>query len=92
MRTWFSRGTWVLLPKACFTLDAIHHACVQHRSMGAAWPFGTQRLLVRDATCDQGLFTLGDARSLFAQTSKIQPLGSMLNFDADVKNTTPRHQ
>ncbi len=34
-------------------------------------------------------FHVGDARSL---TSKIQPLCSMVNFDADVKETTVRHQ
>ncbi len=38
-----------------------------------------------------GVFTLGDARSFLAVTSKIPPLGSMLNFDADVKKTTARH-
>ncbi len=37
------------------------------------------------------VFTLGDARSFFALTSKIPPLGSMLNFDADVKKSTARH-
>ncbi len=31
------------------------------------------------------LFTLGDALSFLELTSKIPPLGSMLNFDADVK-------
>ncbi len=38
------------------------------------------------------VFTLGDARSFFGPTSKIPPSGSMLNFDADVKNTSVRHQ
>ncbi len=33
----------------------------------------------------QGLFTVGDARSFCGLTSKITPLGSMFNFDADVK-------
>ena len=40
----------------------------------------------------QGVFTLSDARSFSELTSKIPPLGSMLNFDADVKKTTARHQ
>ena len=34
---------------------------------------------------------LGDARSFSGPTSKIPPLGSMLNFDADVKTMTARH-
>ncbi len=34
----------------------------------------------------EGVFTLGDAWSFSGLTSKIPPLGSMLNFDADVKN------
>ncbi len=38
-----------------------------------------------------GVFTLGDARSFSGLTSKIPPLGSVLNFDADVKKTTARH-
>ncbi len=38
------------------------------------------------------VFTLGDARSFFGLTSKIPPLGSMLNSDTDVKKTTSRHQ
>ncbi len=33
----------------------------------------------------EGVFTLGDVRSLFALTAEMPPLGSMLNFDADVK-------
>ncbi len=37
------------------------------------------------------VFTLGDARSFSALTSKITPLGSMFNFDADVKKTTACH-
>ncbi len=32
------------------------------------------------------VFTLSDARSFSRLTSKFPPLGSMLNFDADVKN------
>ncbi len=40
----------------------------------------------------EGVFTLGDARSFSGLTSKIPPLDSMLNFDADVKKTTARHQ
>ncbi len=39
-----------------------------------------------------GVFILGDARSFFAVASKIPPLGPMLNFDADVIETTSRHQ
>ena len=31
------------------------------------------------------VFTLGDVLSFFGLTSKISPLGAMLNFDADVK-------
>ncbi len=33
----------------------------------------------------QGVFTLNDAPSFSELTSKTPPLGSMLNFDADVK-------
>ncbi len=33
----------------------------------------------------EGDYTLGDALSFSGLTSKISPLGSMLNFDADVK-------
>ena len=33
----------------------------------------------------EGVFTLGDAQSFCGLTSKIPPLGSILNFDADVK-------
>ncbi len=58
-----------------------------------------QRPLYRDvrrgapsvAQLFQGVFTLGDARSFLALTSKIPPLGSVLNFDAGVKKTTTRH-
>ncbi len=32
------------------------------------------------------VFTLGDARAFWGLASKISPLGSMLKFDADVKN------
>ncbi len=49
--------------------------------------------MLKDPTT-KGVFTLGDARSFFflGSTSKISSLGSMLNFDADVKETTARHQ
>ncbi len=40
----------------------------------------------------QAVFTSGDARSLSGLTSKVLPLGSMFNFDADIKRTTARHQ
>ncbi len=40
----------------------------------------------------KGVFTLGDAQSFSELTSTIPPQGSMLNFDADVKNMTARHQ
>ncbi len=40
----------------------------------------------------EAVFTLGDTRSFFGLASKIPPLGSMLNFDVDVKKTTGRHQ
>ncbi len=40
----------------------------------------------------QGLFTLGDTRSFSGLTSKIPPLGAMLNSDADFNNMTVRHQ
>ncbi len=40
----------------------------------------------------QGVSTLGDAWSFSGLTSKIPPLGSMLNFDADVKKKIARHQ
>ena len=39
----------------------------------------------------QGVFTLGDARSFSGLASINPPLGSNLNFDADVKKTTVRH-
>ncbi len=39
-----------------------------------------------------GDFTLGDARACFGLASKISPLGSTFNFDADVKISTARHQ
>ncbi len=39
-----------------------------------------------------GVFILGGAWSFSGLTSKIPPLGSMKNFDPDVKNTTRRHQ
>ncbi len=39
-----------------------------------------------------GVFRLGDARSFLGLTSKLLPFGSMLNFDADVKNMNARHQ
>ena len=45
-----------------------------------------------DSPVSQGVFTLLDARSFSGLTSKISPLGSMLNFDADVKKTTARLQ
>ncbi len=38
------------------------------------------------AVVSLGVFTLGDARSFSGLMSKIPPLGSMLNFDTDVKN------
>ncbi len=34
----------------------------------------------------QAVFTLGDAQSIVGLTSKIPPLGPMVNFDADVTN------
>ncbi len=42
----------------------------------------------------EGVITLGahDVRSFSGLTSKIPPLGSASNFDADVKKTTARHQ
>ncbi len=40
----------------------------------------------------QRVFTLSDARSFSGLTSKMTPLGPMLNFDADVKNTKARHE
>ncbi len=40
----------------------------------------------------EGVFTLSDAPPFSGLTSKIPLLGSMLNFDADVKNMTARHQ
>ncbi len=56
---------------------------------------GTSHQRSRGATAflyAQGVFTLGDAQSFVGLTSKIPPLGSMLKFDADVKNMTARHQ
>ncbi len=38
------------------------------------------------------VFKSDDAWSFSGLTPKIPPLGSMLNFDADVKNMTARHQ
>ncbi len=58
-----------------------------HRDAASSW---SRR--GRSATTRQGLFTLGDAQSFFGLTSKILPLGSMLNFDADVNKMTARHQ
>ncbi len=40
----------------------------------------------------KGVFMSGDVLSLCGLTSKILPLDSMLNFDADVKKITARHQ
>ncbi len=40
----------------------------------------------------KGVFTLSDARSFSGLTSKISPLGSMLNFEANVKKTTALQQ
>ncbi len=47
---------------------------------------------VDTAKTRQGVFTLGDSQSFLGLTSKIPPLRSMLNFDADVKTTLARHQ
>ncbi len=43
-------------------------------------------------TMREGVFTLSDAPSFSGLTSKFLPLGSMLNFDADVKKETARHE
>ncbi len=40
----------------------------------------------------EGVITLGDARSFYRLTSRIPPLDSMRNFDADVKASTTGHQ
>ncbi len=40
----------------------------------------------------QEIFTLGDARSFSGLTSNIPTLGSMSNFDADVRKLTAHHQ
>ncbi len=40
----------------------------------------------------KGIFTLGDTRSLFWLIPKIPPLVPKVNFDADVKKPTARHQ
>ncbi len=37
------------------------------------------------------VFTLGDAQSCLALTSKLPPQDAMFNIDADVKKTTERH-
>ncbi len=37
-------------------------------------------------------FHVGDAPTVFGLTSKIAPLGSMLNLDADVKKPPTLHQ
>ena len=42
------------------------------------------------ASTPEGVSTSSDARSFFGLTSKIPPLDSMLNFDADVKKIRPR--
>ncbi len=40
----------------------------------------------------KAVFKLDDAQSFSGLTSKILPLGALLNFDADVNNMTARHQ
>ncbi len=54
----------------------------------------TPTVLLRDADILEAeqVFKLGDARSFSGLTSKIQPSGSLLNFDADVNNATARQQ
>ncbi len=47
---------------------------------------------LRGIRCPFAVFLLSDALSFSGLASKIQPLGSMFNFDADVKKTTARHQ
>ncbi len=49
-------------------------------------------MLTPDDLISKGVFILGDAQSFLGQTSKIPPFTSMLKFDADVKNTSARHQ
>ena len=50
------------------------------------------RTHIHTLAAHKGVLMLGDAQSFFELASKIPPLGSMLNFDADVKRTTTRHQ
>ncbi len=50
------------------------------------------RWFVRETRGRDDVFALRDTWSLFGLTSKIPPLDSMLNFDADVNKTTTRHQ
>ncbi len=64
------------------------HAPCSHRKRRALRLRVNQRAL---RAYFERVFTLGDARSFSGLTSKIPPLGSMLNFDGDVKKTTARH-
>ncbi len=56
-----------------------------HRSWDSDWTSGSKEENEGHRLQGQGFFTWGDARSFSGLTSKIPPLGSMLNFDADVK-------
>ncbi len=83
----------------------IAHVCPLSHYRPGAWTVQQRNLVsVRNTECLGKLasvfsamfspvvvFTLSDARSLSGLTSKIPPLGSTLNFDADVKKTTVRH-
>ncbi len=62
----------------CSMSPHVHHAIpISHRV------YQRMRHEVHGGT--MGAFTLGDARSCFGATSKIQPLDSTSHFDADVK-------
>ncbi len=69
----------------CAPLDAPHQSDTCVRSPVRSLHLGF------DAT-HQGVSTLSDAWSFYGLTSNIPPLGSTLNFDADVKKTTTPHQ
>ncbi len=57
------------------------------------WIYAFVRIVSEHRSTGEGVFTLRDTWSFFfGLTSKILPLGSMLNFDADFKKTTARHQ
>ncbi len=75
--------------QAGFTRSASCVASHRVASLCAASPWTPKYCFPTTRMC---VFTSRDARSFSALTSKLPPLGSMLNFDADVKKMTARHQ